>query len=83
MTIPDVDQPQRAWMPPEPSLEQHNEIVTCCERRFLRADEKLAAAATEHNDSHAALCAARAARAAFVAANPDPQLGITFLGDGE
>lgn len=83
MTMPNAIEPQRAWSPPEPSLEQHNEIVACCERRFLRADEKLAAAATEHNDSHAALCAARAARNNFVAANPDPQLAIPFSGEAE
>lgn len=76
MTVPDVATIQRAMTPLEPSLDRHNEIVACCERRFLRADEKLSAAAAEHNDSHAALRAAREARAQYIAENPDPQLSI-------
>jgi hypothetical protein len=76
MTLPDVATIKRAMTPAEPSAEQLMQVVGCCERRFLRADEKLAAAAAECNDASSALRLARAALAQFIAENPDPQLAM-------
>lgn len=74
---------KRAMTPPEPTLEQLDELLACAERRFLRSHEKLALAAAENNDANAGLLAARAARAQFINDHPDPQLAIPFQADGE
>jgi hypothetical protein len=76
MTLPDVATIKRAMTPAAESLDQLNEVLACCERRFLRADEKLASAAAEHNAADASLKEARSARARFIAANPNPQLAM-------
>ena len=67
---------RRAMTPQDPTLEQLDELIGCAERRFLRAHEKLAVAAAEHNEADAGLKAARAARTQFIADNPDPQLAM-------
>ena len=57
-----------------PSLERHEELVQCAERRVRRACEKLALAEAEKAEAQHALEHAQAARLAWIACNPDPQL---------
>lgn len=60
--------------PAEPTLESVEELVSCAERRVKRAVERLASAQREVADAAAALTRATEDRAAWIIANPDPQL---------
>jgi hypothetical protein len=57
-----------------PSLEQHEELVQCAERRVRRAHEKFAQAQAEVWAAEEALLQAKSDRIAWIANNPDPQL---------
>ncbi|WCT78896.1 hypothetical protein [Novosphingobium humi] len=60
--------------PSDPTLESIEEVISCAERRVKRAGERLARAQKELGDAAAALVLARDDRAAWLVANPDPQL---------
>lgn len=83
MTIPDVEEIQRAMTPQTATREQLEELVDRAGHRLARAHSKLRAAAREQNEASDALAFADAALAAFLAANPDPQLAIPFSGEAE
>lgn len=59
---------------PPPDLARLETVVTLCEQRLRRAGEKAQLAAEEQAAAQDALDAARAARADWIASNPDPQL---------
>ncbi|UAK23650.1 hypothetical protein [Sphingomonas nostoxanthinifaciens] len=61
---------------PHPKLVQLNELVGFCERRVLRADDRVAAAQLEHSEAVLALNDANKRRAHWIAANPDPQMEL-------
>lgn len=56
------------------NLEKIEELVRCCERRKVRAAEKLAGAEAESSAAQAAYERAIAARADWIANTPDAQL---------
>jgi hypothetical protein len=76
MPEPDRATVLRGLTPADPSLEQHEELVLCAERRLQRARSKLAVAVSEEEAAEAYLVSARAKRDRFVTDNPDPQLSI-------
>lgn len=61
-------------IPPPPTLERLEQVVTLAEQRCKRARKKLDDAAGEIVDADAALERAKAARADWIAANPDTML---------
>lgn len=60
--------------PAEPSLERHEEIVACAERRVRRASIRLDRAQAELADAAIALVSARTDLEDWIEANPDDQL---------
>ncbi|GGN49503.1 hypothetical protein GCM10011349_20190 [Novosphingobium indicum] len=74
MLTDDQDHLRKALTAAEPTLERHEEIVACAERRVRRASERLDRAQTELAEAAEALITAREARTEWIANNPDPQL---------
>lgn len=67
MTDPAEIHPDRARL---------NDLVFHCEKRVRRAGEKLTIAERENSDAQHALATARARLAAWIEANPEPQLEL-------
>lgn len=64
-----------SWVPTAvPDLDRLETIVTLCEQRLRRADQKAAAAAAEQVEAAAALELARTARDHWIVNNDDPQM---------
>ena len=74
MTPDEEEQIRKALTAAEPTLERHEELVACAERRVRRASERLERAKTELAEAAEALVTAREARADWIANSPDPQM---------
>lgn len=61
-------------IPREPTLDSHNELVALGDHRVERAEMRLHAARQEVHDAVFAAQSARAARAAWLTAHPQPQI---------
>jgi len=59
-----------------PEHERLKALVSCCQKRVSRANEKLQAASTEQFEALDALDAAAARLALWISQNPDPQRSI-------
>lgn len=64
----------KGLIPADPTLESIEELVACAQRRVTRAQERLTSAQQEYEDAIAAQTRAEDDRAAWIIANPDPQL---------
>lgn len=60
----------------EPSRERLTALVEHCERRVMRAVEKLDAATTEQREAASALASATGRLADWLEANPEPQMEL-------
>ena len=67
-----------ALIPSEPNQQSIDELITCAERRLVRASERTERARIEFSDAVEALTQARQARVDWMAANPDPQIEFPF-----
>lgn len=59
-----------------PERAKLNSLIEHCERRVTRAAERLQAAQTESDDAAGALAFAHERLAAWIEANPDPQMEL-------